>query len=151
MVEIDERVKFGRLPDGVEYRQRPGAYAVIFDGNGKFAAVKGRTKMFLPGGGIEAGESPEETLAREVREECAREVFINRFLGSAIQYFTDRHNGSHWEFHCNYFEAQFGAPLDNEPEHELVWLEITEAHVLAFEVHAWAVNLLADVNLNRHR
>lgn len=146
MIEIDERVEFGRLPDGVEYRQRPGAYAVIFDGNGKFAAVKGRTKMFLPGGGIEAGESPEETLAREVREECAREVLIHRFLGSALQYFTDRHDGSHWEFHCSYFEAQFGAPLDNEPEHELVWLEMTELEKLAFDVHRWGISLLAKSN-----
>jgi ADP-ribose pyrophosphatase YjhB (NUDIX family) len=32
----------------------------------------------LPGGGIEAGESPEEAMKREVREECGLEVSVLR-------------------------------------------------------------------------
>ena len=132
-------IKFGKHAEGVEYRCRPGAYAVILDGQGKFAAVKGEGKIFLPGGGVDPGESLEETLAREVREECAREVVIGRYLGSAIQYFVSK-TGEHWEFQCSYFEAQFGASIESEPEHELCWLDVTEAHdLLAHEVHGWAI------------
>lgn len=130
---------FGNRNDKIEYRCRPGVYALIFNAQGRFAAVKGRTKFFLPGGGVEAGESPEETLMREVREECAREVLIGRYLGRAVQYATGPNEIS-WEFHCAYYEAQFGAALDNEPEHELHWLDVADApNLLAYEVHAWAV------------
>ena len=137
-------LKFGKHNPEAEYRQRLGAYAVILDERGKFAAVKGQDKIFLPGGGVDPGESLEETLAREVSEECAREVVIGRYLGSGTQYFTSN-SGEHWEFQCSYFEAQFGAALDNEPEHELCWLDVADAHkMLAHEVHGWAINTAAS-------
>ncbi|MEP7343420.1 MAG: NUDIX domain-containing protein [Acidobacteriota bacterium] len=137
-------LKFGKHNPEAEYRQRPGAYAVILDGQGKFAAVKGQDKIFLPGGGVDPGESLEETLAREVREECACEVVIGRYLGSAVQYFVSS-SGEHWEFQCSYFEAQFGAALDSQPEHELCWLDVADAHkLLAHEVHGWAISAAAS-------
>lgn len=137
---MTEQPTFGQCPDGVERRIRPGAYAVIFDAQGRFAAVRGINKLFLPGGGIEPNESPEEALSREVREECAHEVIIGQFLGSAVQYFSESDGSRHWEFHCSYFAAQFGVPLDTEPEHELIWLELSEADKLAFDVHRWGVS-----------
>lgn len=134
-------MKFGRYNPEAEYRTRPGAYATILNGEGQFAAVVWRDTYLLPGGGVDPGESLEETLTREIREECAHEIVIGPFLGSAIQYFANE-NGTHWEFHCSYFQAQFGAALDNEPEHELVWLDVAEARdLLAHEVHGWAIGL----------
>ncbi|MFN0109059.1 MAG: NUDIX domain-containing protein [Blastocatellia bacterium] len=132
--------KFGNLPDGVEYRRRPGAYAVIVDEHGRFASVAAKNGFFLPGGGIESDESPEETLAREIQEECAREATIGRFLGSAIQCFSEKDGSRHWEFHCSYFTAEFGDLLDNEPEHELFWMNLSELDKLAFDVHRWGVS-----------
>lgn len=131
--------QFGSFDPEVEYRRRPGVYAVIFDEHGRFASAKGLKAFFLPGGGIEDGESREEALAREVREECAREIEIGKFLGSAIQYYSAK-DGVHWEFHCSYFAARFGALLDNKPEHELFWLELSEDDKLAFDVHRWGVS-----------
>ncbi|MEK7831117.1 MAG: NUDIX domain-containing protein [Acidobacteriota bacterium] len=136
---MTEEPRFGSFNPEVEYRRRPGVYAVIFDERGRFASAKSLKTFFLPGGGIEEGESREEALAREVREECACEVEIGKFLGSAIQYFTGK-EGVHWEFHCSYFAAEFGAPLDNQPEHELLWLELSEDDKLAFDVHRWGVS-----------
>lgn len=132
--------RFGiKIPEA-EYRQRPGVYAVIFDEQGRFAAVRGRrSDYFLPGGGAEPGESLEETLAREVREECACKVVIGRFLGNAIQFFITA-SGKHYELCGSYFEARFGAPLTIESEHDLCWLEVAEARTtLLHEAHAWAV------------
>jgi 8-oxo-dGTP diphosphatase len=138
------QLKFGKHNPEAEYRQRPGAYAIILNGQGKFASVRWRDAYLLPGGGMEPGETLEETLIREVREECAREVVLGEFLGSAVQYFTNE-NDRHWEFHCSYFEAEFGAELASDPEHELVWLNIADArHLLAHEVHSWAINLAAE-------
>jgi len=139
-------VEFGKRNSDAEYRRRPGAYAIILNGEGKFAAVGWRDTYLLPGGGIDPGESPEEALIREVREECACEVLIGKFLGSGIQYFTNE-KGGNWEFHCSYFEAQFGAPLDNEPEHTLHWLDVSDAgKLLAHEIHGWAVNQMMNQN-----
>ncbi len=148
---MTEQPTFGTLPDGVERRRRLGVYAVIFDDFGRFASVKAKKGFFLPGGGIEAGEFPEQTLAREVREECAHKVIIGKFLGSAIQYFSEKDGSQHWEFHCSYFAAQFGTPLDNEPEHELLWLEVSDADKLAFDVHRWGINQLAQPGQYRDR
>lgn len=137
-------MKFGNYNPEAEYRQRPGAYAIILNPDRRFAAVKADDKLFLPGGGIDPGESSEEALIREVREECAREVMIVRPLCSGIQYFVSR-TGEHWEFQCSYFEAQFGGQLDNEPEHTLHWLDVEEADkLLAHQVHGWAVTQLAQ-------
>lgn len=140
---MTEELKFGSFNPEAKYRRRAGVYAVIFDEQGRFASVKARRGFFLPGGGIEADETLEETVTREVREECANEVLIGRFLGSAIQYHSESDGSRHWEFHCSYFAAEFGAALDNEPEHELIWLELSEADKLKFEVHRWGVSLIA--------
>ena len=51
---------------------RRGAYAVTLDPEGRIAVNRNPRGLFLPGGGIEAGETPEDALARELREECGR-------------------------------------------------------------------------------
>lgn len=63
--------------------QRPRAFAAILH-KGKIAMVKmageGRTFWTLPGGGVEEGEEPAETAAREAREEINLKVRIIRYL-----------------------------------------------------------------------
>src|SRR5215472_8167512 len=79
---------FGARLEGVAYADRPAAYAVVAGKNGTIAAVKGPSdKFFLPGGGSLPGESAEETVRREVREELARSVRLVRPIGAATQHF----------------------------------------------------------------
>ncbi len=70
---MTETATFGARLEGVAYVDRPAAYAVVAGENGTVAAVKGTSgKFFLPGGGCLPGETAEETVKREVREELAR-------------------------------------------------------------------------------
>jgi 8-oxo-dGTP diphosphatase len=116
--------------------QRTGVYAVIRDAS-RFAAVSSEGRIFLPGGGEDEGETPEMTLRREVREECAREIVIHRSLGTATQYFSA--GLRYTELKCIFYEASFGAELNTPPEHELFWLDETDVKALFHEAHAWAV------------
>lgn len=58
--------------------------AVIKLGHRIFATQRGygdfKDYWEFPGGKMEAGESPEEALMREIREELATEIAVDRFL-----------------------------------------------------------------------
>src|SRR5205085_2738055 len=77
---------FGYVPN-LKYKDRRAAYAVIITGSDRMAAVKGREKYWLPGGGSLKEETAEETILREVREELGRTVRLIQEIGQAIQYF----------------------------------------------------------------
>lgn len=61
---------FGERVAGASYALRPSAYALIRNEFGQVAVVRTAQGVFLPGGGIEAGETPEQAVQREVLEEC---------------------------------------------------------------------------------
>ena len=62
----------------------PGASAIIFDEAREKVLLTRRTdngRWCLPGGGMEPGESAEETSARETLEETGLEVRVTRLVG----------------------------------------------------------------------
>lgn len=78
---------------------RVGAYAVVHDGRGVLLAhwqEDSHGGWTLPGGGMEPGEHPEETVVREVLEETGFEVRVEAILGlgSIIVAAADRFSGS---------------------------------------------------------
>lgn len=137
---MGEHREFGvREPDKT-YHARPGSYAVICDQQGRIAVMKLGACYFLPGGGAEPGESPTQTLARELREECARAARIICRLGEATQLISrpDRCIAKHGI----YFEAVFTDTLEGtvEADHQLLWLPPSEAiEQLKHEAQKWAV------------
>jgi 8-oxo-dGTP diphosphatase len=129
---------FGTKLPGAEYKPRPGAYALVFDSTGRVAIVHEENDWYLPGGGIEAGETPEQALAREVREECACGVSIARLFGDAIEFLVTR-SGRHLEVRARYFHATFlGTPTAH-------WLTPEEASTLVRRrSDAWAITAARD-------
>lgn len=85
---------FGEKLNYLEYQRRSGCYAVIIDGTKQQVAViiTVRGSCFLPGGGIEEGETPEGCLRREMLEETGYEIKIGPYIGKAQRYFISPQN-----------------------------------------------------------
>ena len=131
----------GEPRPGESYTHRHVTSAVIIDEHGLVAVVRLGDRYFLPGGGIEAGETEVETLVRELREECARAVVVGARLSDAVFYqYTPTYGG--WCIHSAYYRAAFGPLLDvaPEPDHTPFHFSPDEARALLFrKSDAWAV------------
>jgi ADP-ribose pyrophosphatase YjhB (NUDIX family) len=60
-----------------------GAFAIIFDDAGRVLLCHRRDRDMwnLPGGGVESGELPSETVVRETKEEVGLDVAVERLVG----------------------------------------------------------------------
>ena len=134
--------EFGERQQGQKYVPRPGAYALIFDAHGRIAIIETPRGGFLPGGGSEGSETPEETLVREVREECGFEISVGVRVGEAVEYVHTAGNAEGIRKECVFFHATVAAGVGGatEADHVLVWLEPKEAQLrLGHESQRWAV------------
>ncbi len=133
--------EFGSLVAGQAYASRPGAYALLFR-EGRVAVLETPRGGFLPGGGIEGAETPEEALRREVREECGWELTRLTRVGEAVEYVYTPGHQTGIRKECVFFTAAVAAAggLPTEPDHVLVWLTPAEAEAkLAHGSQKWAV------------
>jgi 8-oxo-dGTP diphosphatase len=133
---------FGEVVPGIDYRKRDAVYAVILDAEGEKVAIMVQNgKGFLPGGGMEKSEEHESCLMRECIEETGFNMYIERYIGNAKQYFQSRHN--EYIMNNGYFYAgNFGEFVKRpiEDDHALVWMELDEAKRMLFhDSHLWAV------------
>lgn len=130
-IKRDEtRLTFGVREEGLEYPPRPGAYAVARNTEGLVAVFRTPRGLYLPGGGLNPGESVEDGLRREVREECGSEIVILRRIGEAVEYIHTAGRETGIAKECVFFAITFvGEPVNGEGEadHELVWVTPDEA------------------------
>lgn len=140
-IQIIEK-SFGEKLSNIEYKDRIGAYAIIFDSENKIPVVKTSTGYFLLGGGIENNETHEECIQRECLEEAGILVKVNDFICKGDKY--------HWSDTLEYYMHGIGdfyhseiiskSTKPTEDDHELVWLSIDECiRKLFLEHQVWAV------------
>jgi 8-oxo-dGTP diphosphatase len=131
---------FGAPVPGHGYDPRPGVYAVVLDATGRVAVVQNPRGAFLPGGGVEAGETPEQALGREVREECGYALDVIMRLGEASQFVLSPGKLRGLEKRGVFFRATFterlGEPTSSEDN--LTWLAPDIAlRTLSLESQVW--------------
>ena len=138
---------FGDRVEGCAYVLRPSAYALVRNAGGEVAVVRTPRGTFLPGGGIEAGESAEQTIEREAIEECGLVVLPGRTIGTAIQIVHSADEDTCFEKRSTFLEAvSRGRVPAKERDHELAWLKPAEAvDALSHESHRWAVRRLTTI------
>lgn len=72
------------------FRFRIGAYGVLIKGHKILVQVHPYTKKYgLPGGAVEMGETINEALKREFREETGLKINVKNIIGIEEQFFTN--------------------------------------------------------------
>ena len=124
------KIKYQNRPESeVHYEDRPGSYGILIDDNKLIAVIRLDTNYFLPGGGIDDGESPEICLSREVREELGFKVLEYLPIGEAIEHIYAPRMRKHYKIHGYYFRITkyipIHAPIDKD--HTVCWVEPSDA------------------------
>jgi len=135
--------------------QRLGVYGVCVEDNrilmvraSDLTEVPGR--WFLPGGGVDHGEHPEESLAREFREETGLAVEVGRFLGVLSDVRKRADASLHHSIRLIYAIDHFEGFLKNEVvgSSDLAqWIAIDRAGEYEIAVYAQRAAALAGISL----
>jgi 8-oxo-dGTP diphosphatase len=130
---------FGVRQAGVQYTHRRAAYAVILDDRSRVACVQEESGRFLPGGGLEAGETDVDAVHREVMEECGRSFQMVWQLGTAVQFFVSP-RGEAYQLHAAFFVGRFGRAAARNAVDPFQWLPaVPDPPQFFHECHQWAV------------
>jgi ADP-ribose pyrophosphatase YjhB (NUDIX family) len=128
-----------RLPDRI-YEPRPSAYAIVADPSGRVAIVETDEGVFLPGGGIDAGEWADLAAVRETREECAVEIRTTWLVGYATDLVAPARKAQGFEKTSAFFASEILRQHDGPRDHRLSWLTPIEAERrITREGHCWAL------------
>lgn len=136
-------LQFGEKSSGKIYPPRPGGYAVIFDQDRRLLAVSVRGEYFLPGGGVEAGESPAEAAFREAVEETGMTIRIIQEIGRASEYVYSPTRDVYFNKIGTFFLAEIvdsNTGIDAKHYPGALWTPINEFEKKAFhKSHIWAM------------
>jgi 8-oxo-dGTP diphosphatase len=140
-VSLPQR-QFGVALPGRRYRPRWGAHGILPREDGlALVFIHDEGYLDLPGGAVDPGETLEDALIREFREEAGLQVRPAALLGMAGQY-AELDDGRSVNKVCGFYLVREVAPAVAiaEPDHELVTrgAELALTH-LEHEAHAWAV------------
>lgn len=115
--------QFGVKPNGI-FRDRPSAYAVVFNDDGNILVLRVGATHHLPGGGVVPGENPHATVQREALEEAGVSIHDIRYLGRANQYMRKTKEGPLNKL-STFFRARAVGSTDVkgiEKDHKALWM-----------------------------
>jgi len=117
-----------------KYVKRLGAYGIIKSVNNLIAVIKTKTGYFLPGGGIENKESPDDCLKRECREEIGAEISALDNFAYGNYYFYSTTLNVDMESVGYFFTCKIDkfSEIKTETDHELIWINIEQAISLLY-------------------
>ena len=133
---------FGVRPEVEACVIRPSAYGLVEDDHGRLAVVRTGQGTFLPGGGIEAGETPEEAITREALEECGLVIRLGVWAARAVQFVYSEPERTHFEKRSIFIDGAVAGSGSTrlEADHELVWINSeTATQILSHQSQCWAV------------
>lgn len=125
---------------------------IIQDNHVLLAHALGHKNTFLPGGHVDFGESAQDTIIRELKEELGISCRIVRFLG-IIEHKWELNGNAHFEvnqvFEVVSDELKVGvAPTSNESHLEFYWTSITEENLEKQSVQPYPFRKLIPQLLN---
>jgi 8-oxo-dGTP diphosphatase len=138
--------QFGEPEPGRAYPDRPAAF-VVAERGGEVAVVRvtfdgGGSRLDLPGGGLDPGETAAQAAVRECGEEAGLLVAVDQPFTQADHYFINQ-DGSAVDTRGAFFAARLlrEAPeLKTEDDHALEWMAPYDALVaLDRPSHVWAL------------
>lgn len=138
--------QFGEPQPGHAYPDRPAAFGVAVRGD-KIAlaeiSIPGRALQYdLPGGGIDAGETPGQAVVREFGEETGLVVTARDAFVHADQFFVND-DGATFNVRGVFLTVRVDGEdpaLKIEDDHRLIWRTPLEAiGLVRREAHAWAI------------
>ena len=132
---------FGEPVGAGPWLVRPSAYALVEGDGARLALVRTREGLFLPGGGIEAGETPAMAISREALEECGLVIRPGAWVIRATRFVYSVPDTRHYEKRSVFMDAEVVADgtTPSEPDHELVWIAFASvSDLLTDESHRWA-------------
>lgn len=126
--------------EGVQYVHRKGAYLIPIKDD-RIGVIQTPKGFFLPGGGIENGETDTLCIMRECMEETGYSILIKKKVCSAEAY------GKHpvmGYFHPiqTYYLGEFTEQkqLPAESDHKLVWMKYADLKGKMYvEMQNWAL------------
>jgi 8-oxo-dGTP diphosphatase len=143
-VSFDSVPQFGEPVAGVSYIDRPGVYALVVRDN-RLLVIETPAGYFLPGGGTDTHEAPEDALRRELREEAGLSAMDLTEVGMARQYVIESSTGIGYNKIETYVRAVAVHPCSDpvELDHTPRWIPVSEAITRLREpAQAWAVRTL---------
>jgi 8-oxo-dGTP diphosphatase len=133
---------FGARSESSKWVLRESACVLAIRTDGCLAVVRTSQGIFLPGGGIESGETPQQAIRREALEECGLAIQPGAWVLRAIQFVYSEPEKTYFEKRCIFLDAVIvgSDSTQCEVDHELVWAGAEEAaRILSHESQRWAV------------
>lgn len=138
---------FGNKQEGINYIDRPGAYALIENKDRQIAVIESGNGYFLPGGGIDPGETEVDALERELMEETGYQVSVLEEIGATVEYIEAPREGKFYQIRSRFHVVRLDTKIKDEIEkdHRLVWLPQEKAlKLLTRQSQIWAVRRMAE-------